>query len=298
MSPRWLSFLERIGNPIRRTLPLDRPLGPDASLLDLQAWHGLFRVFGPVAGGPWEPWHCPTLFAAMDRGTGPPIEPAPLPEILFAPRPPGTWQWLLPHTAVWVDMQGPLAVQAGAVLVMEAGAQPICTFDHWPHRTSPVIPSTDLLATMAALAQPVHQARAMLAPNSPPVWICDRRRLTSPRPAPGHFDNRYYIDDSILPGLPLLRRHGIRRLVWMTDDPSLPPLPDIGALLFEASEAGLEVLQVHLSVPQTWIDPLPLPMTAPPRLVLHEFQRSDVGGFGHMIPDPEGGGYSSGSYGG
>jgi hypothetical protein len=313
MSQRWLKLLELIGSPLRRKPALTDPANPGRVLQGL--WHEfsdydlLFQLYGPPVDSPFFPYHCPTLFAAIDRLNLQPRLTELSPELDHQPD--GRWQWMASDTVVLVELHGALSVQVGARLLVETGAQLVCTFDHWPlanprrraagsnllnieplpwppqPRTDVAIDSSDLIDAMVTLAPEVHErTRAGIAANAPAVWLCDSRRTIPTRPGPGDFDNRYYIDDSILPGAPMLLRHGIRKLVYFGASKLSEPSDDLTLFINECHRAGLELLNVALDEPATWA--LPLPMVPPPevRLSAMQFPKSQVGGFGRSVPMP------------
>jgi hypothetical protein len=187
-----------------------------------------------------------------------------------------------------LDLPGPRAVEAGAWLVSAAGCQPVCTFDNWPHPRGLLRPE-ETLAELLRWATTVAEARRRLQPSSPPVWICDSERLGGREGRPREFDNRYYLDDSILPGPGLLGRSGIRRAVYATFAGEQVPVIDLEAYFADLLAAGVEVLHVDLGDPQLEPRPFSAPRTPrpPPRAGFH---RSAAGGFGSEVPEPSSGG--------
>lgn len=308
MSQRWLDFLHKFGGSPRST-------GAEAALESSFAAAGryerydvLFHIYGPVAESPWVPYHCPTLFACIERQKIRPreIELAPA---YFRPRPEGAFAWLGPDTSLIVDLPGAATIKMAAIL-MKYGAQPICTFDHWDttwvpatsrgrSRKSAVIQSTEMINTMFTLAPEVHESRQKLTTDSPPAWICDSRRLApGVRPSPGTFDNRYYIDDSILAGIPTLKKAGIRRVVYFSMNIADEVQPDLIPHFIEADKEGLVLERLALLDESTWMKPVEMKVPFKRNLPIHGFRRSDMGGFGQMVPVPSEGSYSSGGGGG
>jgi hypothetical protein len=258
-----------------------------------------------MAGSPWLPYHCPTLFASIDRLHILPKEVI-LSPAYHATRPPRSWQWIGPRTMVILDLPGSAVIEVAVVLMNEAGVQVISTFDHWPTctltRTVDVaIDTAPIVNTMSTLGPTVHGIRGTLARDAPPVWMCDSRRLGPPgaSPSPGTFDNRYYIDDSILPGLNTIKRAGIDHVVYFSPSLGDAPSPDLRPFLIEAIKDGFRVEHVALREADTWVTPRPLETPVETKIPLHSFKRTDLGGFGQLIPEPsEGGSYSSGGGGG
>jgi hypothetical protein len=301
----WSKALEILGRlrfPIswRRSLRVGDPDAPDAR--GTTAWRGylgserLFDVWGPHPESPWVPFHCVPLFAALDsltsRNVGPTPEAAPRDERLLPPSArPGAAapRWAKGGTWIIVDLPGPACVTAGAWLVGSAGCQPVCTFDNWPHAKG-VLRSELVLAELLYWASTVSEERAHLRPDSPPVWICDAERLGGRPGQPGEFDNRYYLDDSILPGPMLLRRAGVSRVVYVTSGLAEIPVLDLEGYFADLLSAGIPVLHVDLSTPDA--EPLPLSMPRKRRKMSRKgYRRSGAGGFGSEVPQPsEGGG--------
>ena len=309
MSQRWLKFLEKFG---ARTKSTDSILEPSeleravTSPKQFERYDVLFHLFGPMPDSPWVPYHCPTLFASIDKLNITPrkIE---LSSGYHEEHPPGSWQWVAPDTMVIVDIPDGAAVEVGVTL-MKHGAQPICTFDHWPFLYSvmmtrsarPVIQSRPVIDTMYTLAHEVFEIRKDLSPDAAPIWICDDRRLGDGlvEPAPGSFDNRYYIDDSILPGIRTLKEAHIRRVVHLRLKEGDDPLPDLVPFLIEAHDAGIDLEYVTLRDKSTWSQPKSMRKPMKRKLPIRGFRRSDMGGFGKLVPEPSEGGYSSGGGGG
>jgi len=328
MWPLWSRLLEALGrlrlrSPTFRTVSVGDPGTPDAQGGD--GWReyatpeALYRVWGPLEGSPWEPYHCVPLFAAIDRvqrnrlGPAPPprnprsregdnegtpatplqAAPVTLPERARPGAPPPSWA--VPGTWVFLDLPGPMTVEAAAWLITSAAVQPVCTFDHWPHPKG-VLPAERILAELLRWAGTVAEARGRMEGEAPPLWICDSQRLGSGPGSPGEFDNRYYLDDSILPGPALLARGGIRRLVYVSWGSVDVPLLDLESYLSELLGAGVEVLHLDLRIPEGEPRPFSAPPSPrpPPRT---QYRRSSAGGFGSEVPQPSSGGGGTGSSG-
>lgn len=320
MYPLWLQFLERVGTPLSGQtsspiLPL--PTHRELTWRDAQRHDVLFQLYGPIAGGPWEPYQCPTLFAALDRLALTLVEVEPAPGYRTH-RPAGCWSWLEGDAIVLLDLPGATVIEVGAMLVREVGVQLISTFDHWfmaenarrMTQVSEMVDPRPLLHMMASLAPDVHTHRQAVGPTAPAVWLCDHRRLGNPllRPEPNTFDNRYFIDDSILPGIPLLKRAGIGRVVYFHMQETVEaggtpsrvrPSADLGPFLREAHAAGMRLEEVFLMDQETWVTPRPMAPPVVQDFPLKNYSRTDLGGFGKLIPMPsEGGSHGYGGYGG
>ncbi|TVR64776.1 MAG: hypothetical protein EA422_05895 [Gemmatimonadales bacterium] len=342
MWQRWSNFFEALGRlrlPIR--LVKGRTAGdPQASDArggrDWQAFarsEPLFQVWGPLQGSPWEPYHAIPLFASVDwmdrRRIGPtpeavveaertrletaeragassagatPVRPdgdflLPRHARPGAPAP----GWLEPGTLCVVDLPGRAAVEAAAWLVADGEAQPVCTFDHWPHPKA-LLPADLLVAELLRWASTLAEARGRLATDAPPLWVCDAMRLGTRKGRPGEFDNRYYLDDSILPTPRVLRDAGIGRVVylgWAGDEegPDAPaagphvPLADLVEWFSELLTGGIEIQHVPVWDPE--LRPRPFQGSARrPRFSPKDYRRSAAGGFGTEVPEPSSSGSS------
>jgi len=339
MWQRWSSFLEALGGiriPIRLSSAKEAgdPSAPDAT--GGRGWaayartEALFQVWGPLEGGAWEPYHCVPLFAALDQMDRKKVGPTPIRIVqedaerlarsqgggephgsaagggLFllpaharpgAPAP----RWLEPGTLCVLDLPGRATVEAAAWLVTSADAQPVCTFDHWPHPRG-VLPAELILAELLRWATTLAMARGRMASDAPPVWICDATRLGTRKGNPGEFDNRYYLDDSILPTPQVLARAGITRVVYLgwaggengADAPALGsavPLPDLVEWFTDLLGAGIEVLHAPIRDPELRLRPLQAPPKRP-RFSTKGYKRSAAGGFGTEVPEPSSSGSS------
>lgn len=249
----------------------------------------LFDTWGPVPGSPWEPFHCVTLFAALERIAAPgPTAPAvaakleagphlaPLPADAWPDRPP----WLMEGTLTVIDLDGPQSVALGARLV-RAGAQPVCTFDNWPHQAGVQKPE-EVLAQLLRHATTVAAARDALTPSSPPVWLCDRQRLVGGDPRPRQFDNRYFLDDTLLPGTGYLKKAGIGTIVVVQQTASTSMSRDLEAWLADRAADKMAVFVTHLQTEHLEAEPITPVRSHVPKVGL----RSDAGGFGRLIPEP------------
>ena len=305
-----LEFLGRLRFPrllprflFRRKIRVGDPAAPDGrggyewrEFLRAQA---LFDAWGPHPDGPWVPYHTVPLFAALDRLDARTVGPASplgtpgrsaLSEELPASAQPGAPapSWVVAGTWVILDLPGPRSVEAAAWLVDSAGCQPVCTFDNWPHEKG-VLKPENTLAELLRWAAVVASARARLVPGSPPVWLCDRERLGERPGRPGEFDNRYFLDDSVLPTPARLLANGIDRVIYVVQESAHVPVEDLEVYFSELLGAGIPVLRTVLTDPTGEPRPLSSPPSPrkPPR---SGFRRSAAGGFGTIVPEPSSGG--------
>ncbi|TVQ40224.1 MAG: hypothetical protein EA370_03865 [Wenzhouxiangella sp.] len=318
MSPRWSKLLERLGKPLGQPAPAP-DIFSDGTVRqglwhEFRSWEALYQLFGPPSDSPWQAFHCPTLFAAIDRLRLQPRLTELCPEV-SEPDPPGAWQWLRPDCLVLVDLAGGQSVQLGVRMLTEspAGAQLVSAFDHWPApnpvrqplnesryihmapllwpprtvNSAVAIDSVDVINSMVTLAPRVYQRRQNgIAADAAAIWLCDSRRLVAVKPGPGNFDNRYYIDDSILPGPELLARQNVNRVVLVSPSTQNDPSDDLCSFLNECHGRGMALSRVALDEPATWADPVPMPPPPAVRLAGLKYPKSQVGGFGVKVPVP------------
>lgn len=301
----WSGILEALGRlrlrlfTIRRKVAVGDPRGADAEgglrWQEFRTPEALFRVWGPLEGSPWEPFHCVPLFASLDRIQRNLIGPAREDREAVLPREvrPGASAppWALPGTFLVLDLPGPVSVELATWLITSAGVQPVCTFDHWPHPKGVLKPER-ILAELLRWAGTVADARGRIEGDAPPVWICDSDRLGTRQGSPGEFDNRYFLDDSVLPGPEYLRRARIQRVLYLCEPGDPNPVADLEAWFADLLAAGLPVLTLP-----AWFQGEPTPFVTPSLLRTPPrkgFHRSAAGGFGTEIPQPSEGGSGGG----
>jgi hypothetical protein len=275
------------------TVAAGQPGAPDALgemwWKDYLSAETLFDTWGPVSGSPWEPYHCVTLFAALDRlsqgfigPTDPQVVPsleAALGDASFVPG------WAGPGVFVLVDLPGVQSVAMGARLI-KAGMQPVCTFDNWPHLAGLLKPE-QILAQLLRYASMVDAARVVLSSTSPPVWLCDLDRLGSRPGRPREFDNRYYLDDSLLPGSEVLRKAGVHTAICLLPSRRARLKDDLGPYLTGLKKQGIEIRWTSLDVPDLRLSHLEIERVR--KLSFRQFRRSSAGGFGALVPEPSSG---------
>ncbi len=299
-------LLNTLGNPLVKTsnifskvsITIGNPAARDA--MDATYWRDyaeqekLFDVWGPVAGSPWEPYHCVPLFAALTtiakERTGP-TDPDRVREIegnghlgtTLLEKPLGQ-SWAADRAWVILDLPGATSV-AAAIRLMAAGFQPVCTFDNWPHQAG-LIKSEIILAQLLRYAAHARERRQYLTKDSPPLWVCDRNRLGASLPRPRDFDNRYYLDDSILPAPDTLKKNGIATILCIVPETTDMPCPDLRAYFRDLRKDGfLDIYGVAFRDPEL----TPFRFSDAVYTVNFKqsgFHRSDAGGFGTLIPEP------------
>lgn len=247
----------------------------------------LFDVWSPLAGTTWEAFHCATLFASLDKISKEHIGPAPddwFPEWLQfeIPAP----KWFDDQTWLILDAPGWISVAIAAHLASMHIAQPVCTFDNWPHNRGLVQPEKTLAALIRYSPWLAH-ARSGWTATTPPVWVCDNTRLGNRTGMPNEFDNRYFLDDSILPGPDLLKTLGIGKIVYATSVAGAMQTADLTEYFKLMVQSGYPLFQISLEDLVQWqSDPVPFEPAARQTVQRKSFFRSSIGGFGANIPDP------------
>ncbi len=292
--PRWVSYSGlRVGDP----QALDAGLAPDWRRYTRA--ETLFDLWGPPPGSPWRTYHAVPLFASLrvvkpDR-LGPTL-PAVAATIEAGPHLSAAAPHVKPLGAAWaearvwviLDLPGVQAVPLAARF-MAGGYQPVCTFDHWPDPKG-VVKGEEVLAQLLRYASVIAPLRADLTPQSPPVWICDRQRLAPQPGKPGVFDNRYYLDESAVPGPEALRAAGLTRIYCVVPRREDRPSDDLCAYFRDLRQLGvLDIQGVALN------DANLKPFAFAESVFQITFNsmsygRSAAGGFGVLIPEPSSGG--------
>lgn len=254
----------------------------------------LFDVWGPPPGSLWTPYHCVPLFAALQSlrkdhfGPTPTtqaneIESGELLEGAVHLKPLGE-AWAGERAGVLLDVPGPQSV-ALAVRLVAAGYQPICTFDHWPHARGLLKPEI-ILSQLLRHAGSIAKLRNGLRPDAPPLWICDSDRLGTRRGHPDEFDNRYFLDDSILPSAETLAQAGIARLICVVPTALHTPRDDVRAYFRDLKKIGFHHIDgAALNDPALTRFEFPLGVFDI-KFSQIGYKRSNAGGFGRLIPEP------------
>lgn len=330
-SPWWrpLEALARFG--FTRNRPAGSPgrVGDHALDHDCtndQTWRNhlsprsLFEAWSPPQTSPWSAYAKPTLFAALPDKPRDLLRPARAPHL---PEPPGPEARVrIPEgTGVILDLPGAMSVARGAWLARTAGMQPVPLFNNWPHPMG-VVPADATLAALLYYVPWAMQDRDLRGDKAPPVFLLDRQRLGTRRPAIRDFDNRYFHNEADFPTGAILRRHGIQRLLYVRPDEtglnmSQAPaerttflgfatpvwtvvsdeMDDLNAYLVAARKTvGLDIATAPSTSwglgPATEFAPKPrkTPFTTTKDPAFHGFRRSGAGGFGKLIPEPSQGG--------
>jgi hypothetical protein len=244
----------------------------------------LSAVWGPRPGSDWMPFHCITLFAAVDYlkhdKIGPCLHDAWAVSAYVHP------PWIDASTLLLVDLPGPASVALGAALGVN-GCDLVCTFNNWPHPNGLIRPQ-DTLAALLRYASWLAENRTFPAAPAPVAWLCDADRLGRSKGKPGQFDNRYYIEDAILPGPGYLKDRGIDSVMYVCAAAD-STRADLLAYLGSLHKDGICIGQVIAAADGGLSTPTPF---TPPAASFSRmgFFRSSAGGFGAPVPHPSSGG--------
>jgi hypothetical protein len=288
-----LKLLEKIGRfrlPMTRSktkIAVGRTDAPDfRGTFDWRKYRearALSAVWGPRSASHFLPFHCITLFAAVDY-----LEHERLGPCTHDPFPVGAYahpSWIDASTLLLVDLSGPESVALGAALGAN-GCDLVCTFNNWPHPDGLIRPQ-NTLAALLRYASWLSEKRVFPSAPAPVAWLCDAVRLGTRKGKPGQFDNRYYIEDAILPGPRFLKDRGITDVFYVCAVADTV-MADIVAYLAYLQKEGIRVRQV---VARDGV--LSVPMTCALRTASFSttgFFRSSAGGFGAPVPHPSSGG--------
>lgn len=264
----------------------------DADYLNGSYWRAfaypreLSSIWSPPPESPWYPFHVITLFVSLDSIKRHCIGPLSKDPIDFDMLPLDL-PWFDRKAITFVDLDGPQSAALGAWLACKKGCELVCTFNNWPNPLGIMKPEITLSALLRYSSWLDKQA-SPVANHVPVVWLCDNKRLGTLPGRPGEFDNRYYLDDSILPGVETLRRHCIERLVYVCAKDA-PVVADLVPYFFTLQSAGIYIERVNFSTPQD--------LAYRESLILHKtsftpigFFKSSAGGFGGPVPHPSSGG--------
>lgn len=224
----------------------------------------------------WSDWAKPVAFVAPGLVPAAPAADPPSPPALAMP--------IDGASAVIVDLPGAESVLAGALLA-ERGLCPVPLFNG-TSGPSPVVEVSSIGQALVSAAERVK--RAPISSVAAPAFLLDSRRLDRAGIAPGKYDNRWVALPQDFPSGALLASRGLRSAVLIRRDGlSIPP--DLAHVLARWVEHGLRVRVIDVATGQT-VDDVPVPKPSRFKLAwyaaiaLFGLRRSNVGGFGAMIP--------------
>jgi hypothetical protein len=260
--------------PALQTLPSWRPEGATVGWISSE---DAFAAWAPDRAL-WSPWAKPIAFVHADGGIdADAVDQARLPAL--------AWD-LDSASVVIVDLPGADAVYAGLSLVAR-GFRPIPLFNgtSGPSAVIDVAPITRALASGAEWLN-----RSTLGPDARPAFLLDARRsVGTSLPRPGSYDNRWLVLPQDFPSGSLLGSRGIRSATLIQRG-SVSIADDLAHVLRRWHDSGIAIRVVDLasgrseenvSVPK----PSHFRLAWYAAIALLGLRRSNVGGFGSMIPE-------------
>jgi hypothetical protein len=237
-----------------------------------------FEIWAPDQVG-WSAWAKPVLFSQLrDSSTEPHAVTAfsrPLPRFSSG-------------TALIVDLNGTEAINAGVELARE-GWRPVPLFN----ATNGPKPLVNVLPLMGALLAGADVLEGLsIRPDAPPAFLLDARRMEGNAKV-GVYDNRSVVLPQDFPSATMLATRGIREIVVIQRSQDTPQR-DLCHVLLRWQQAGIELRQQKASgemrdlvvSPPSWFRKTWYRIVA-----LSGLRRSNVGGFGAVVPEESSGGY-------
>ena len=190
------------------------------------------------------------------------------------------------QSAVVVDLPGADAVAAGVALA-ERGFRPVPLFNG----TAGPSPVIDVQPIARALVHGAERLRQLDMPDTAaPAFLIDaRRRDPAIVVKPGLYDNRWVTLPQDFPSGALLAGRGLHHATLLHDN-GLTIRPDLAHVLRRWQEAGIELRVVDVKSGQV-ADRVDVPKPSGFKLAWYSaiallgLRRSNVGGFGSMIPE-------------
>ena len=235
----------------------------------------------------WSPWAKPVLFAQFLQVLAPPEGPVATALPSWVPE---ARAGAGGH-AIIVNLPGGDSVTIGLALARR-GYRPVPLYNgNLGHGTRTVVPTDNIARHLRVGAVQLGEIR--LPDDAPPAFLLDALRLRGV-PAPGNFDNRWAALPQDFPSATFLQAHGIRDVLLLEQDDVVDQ--DLAHVLLRWQQAGIRLRQGHPGR-----DAAPRDLTvAPPSsfrrawyrvIALLGLRRSNVGGFGAMVPEPGSGGF-------
>lgn len=224
----------------------------------------------------WSAWAKPVGFVNASS-VGDPVIDAELPSLPII---------VGSHSAFVVDLPGAEAVNVGLALA-ERGLQPVPLFNgtSGPAAVIDVHP-----ITRALVAGAERLKRGQPAQDAAPAFLLDSRRNDSAFvPRPGLYDNRWVTLPQDFPSGALLASRGIRHATLIQRD-SLSIRADLAHVLRRWQDHGMTLRVVDLASGKA-VDNVSVPKPSGFKLAwysaiaLFGLRRSNVGGFGSMVPE-------------
>jgi hypothetical protein len=230
----------------------------------------------------WARWAKPVLFTQLDAAAGnePPAVPA-LDAVEALPEAGGG--------AVVVELPGEESVLTGLKLATR-GFRPVPLYN----ATSGPRPAVDVSLIVRWLRPGAEfLTRSTLRPDAPPAFLLDADR-TRRVAGPGDYDNRWVVLPQDFPSATLLLSRKIREVVLIQRG-GAAPREDLAHVLRRWQEGGVPIMSLDL---ERGGPPVALDVPRPSAfriawyglIALLGLRRSNVGGFGAMVPEQTSGG--------
>ncbi len=194
--------------------------------------------------------------------------------------------------AVIVDLPGSDAVFAGVALAMR-GWRPVPLFNG----TRGPSPAIDVIPIQLAMGHAVERLKWLtISPDAPPAFLIDSRRQGGPKlPPVGSYDNRWVVLPQDFPSGALLASHGIRSAVILQRSADgMFIANDLRHVVRRWQEQGIriDVAQIDTKRIETVVVQAPSSFRRAwyVAMALFGLRRSNVGGFGSIVPHEGGGG--------
>lgn len=236
-------------------------------------------------GSLWSQWAKPVVFAHIDRLATARAEDdeATMPGFAWPPD-------ARPERLIIVDLPGERSVLVGLSLAGR-GHRPVPLFNGNPHHLGVV----DVEPIARRLRGGAKMMRTLaIRPDAPPAFLLDANRMAPIGGLrPGRFDNRWLVLPQDFPSATLLMAHGIRQALLLQSNTADPP-EDLAHVLLRWQEAGIGLLRQNA---EPGADTVEIHVAPPSRfrrswhraIALMGLRRSNVGGFGAIIPEPSSG---------
>jgi hypothetical protein len=264
----------------------------------------LYAIWAPPESI-WSPWVLPVPFADLIF----PDSPA------RAQIPSYSLEWVRGdadgHFAIVADLPGAEAIHYGLAL-LELGFRPVPVMDGSPgpsggvvippnlpilehkiSRSPSVVDMRGLLLALCEGAKPLQLAK--LAPDAPPVFLLDSKRMAGVMSDEKLFDNRWIVFPQDFPSARFLLNRGIKKVIFVHDTFQTQPPEDLAHILLRWQEAGIGVESKSARFGEA---PVAIQVRRPYRfraawyraLAAMGLRRNDAGGFGGYPPAPSAGG--------
>lgn len=244
-----------------------------------------FAAWAPASAF-WSDWAKPIAFAQGE----PFFEPHAVPDEKIPTLP----MAFDASCAVVADLPGVEAVFAGLALAMR-GWRPVPLFN----ATRGPSPAVEVEPIAFAMANGVERLRWLtISPDAPPAFLIDSLRFGSGvKPKAGAYDNRWVVLPQDFPSGALLASRGIKSVTVLQRGSALLLFAnDLIHVLRRWQEQGIRIDVVEIDTQKTQTNvTVPAPTSFRRAwyvaLALLGLRRSNVGGFGSIVPHNTGGGY-------